>query len=104
MSNNNELVILNKGELNEGMCDTCGLKERNMTTWYFTPECTDCNIITRQKDFENLKNKPRVVKRRIVYNCVMCNIRLERDKDGVLLCVYEYKDNKHYCKTCYFSK
>lgn len=39
-------------------------------------------------------------------NCIMCNIVLERDKDGLLLCVGEYKNNnsEYFCKTCFNKK
>ena len=42
----------------------------------------------------------------LIKKCVMCNIVLERDKDGILLCVMEYNgnDGKCFCKKCYFTK
>ena len=31
------------------LCDTCGINERNTTTWYMTLECSECDKLTQEK-------------------------------------------------------
>jgi hypothetical protein len=48
------------------LCETCGIKECNTTTWYHTYECTECNDISREKDYDEARKRiVKVVKKKI---------------------------------------
>ena len=85
------------------LCDTCGINERNTTTWYMTLECSECDKLTQEKCDKNGFKKLRKVYKNCY--CSMCNVYLKRNEnDGILIGVYVcngVNGNTHYCKQCY---